>query len=72
MHERNLQKRLQISRSNKNVDYLSPFGQAKITSLFPGASKAKTVEISTQKTETTAVDDMERVIGDIESKKRRL
>ena len=73
MHERNLQKRLKISPSNKNQDYLSPFGQAKITSVFPGATKAKTEEISDQKTETTAVDDMERVIGeeDIESKKRR-
>jgi hypothetical protein len=57
----------------KDVDYLSPFGQTKITSLFPGATKAKTEEISDQKTETTAVDDMERVVGeeDIESKKRR-
>jgi hypothetical protein len=41
--------------------------------LFPGATKAKTEEISDQKTETTAVDDMERVVGkeDIENKKRR-
>ena len=41
--------------------------------MFPGATKAKTVDISDQQTETTAVDDMERVIGaeDTESRKRR-
>ena len=51
---------------------MSPFEQ-KITSLFSGATRAKAAEIADQGTDTTAVVDVESVIGseDIEKKKKK-